>query len=279
MSLREGGRLLERAGTAAAVPAFATSLENGRVSGEHVDVLTRVFRNLEPAAQTKLSDQGERLVMLAENATSGRVRPLASATRRDGWRLTVTGLERLERQRRAVRLRVVGRQGNRDGSLVGDARPGDVGCVGGPPRGAGRSDVPRRSPRGLPDRSVGETVVPTRSRVVGTARRSRVPAPGDQRSSLSRTTPTRSPTVDRRWIGVSRASICLTSSWNSYVRRRACTRSRSATVSSSTPRGAWTWVARHGWPTAPNDERYAACTRPVLFRGVVSATRAPSCTT
>jgi hypothetical protein len=103
ISLREGGRLLERAGTAEAVPAIGASLEAGRLSGEHVDVLTRVLRTLEPAAQNKLTDRGERLVILAENATADE---FARAVRDEARRLQAEGdgLERLERQRRAVRL-------------------------------------------------------------------------------------------------------------------------------------------------------------------------------
>ncbi len=38
-SVRDGGRLLQRAETAAAVPEFGVSLNDGRVSGEHLDVL------------------------------------------------------------------------------------------------------------------------------------------------------------------------------------------------------------------------------------------------
>ncbi len=102
ISLRHGGRLLKRAETAGAVPAFGTSLDAGRVSGEHVDVLTRALRELEPAARGKLIDQGEHLVKLAEHSTADEfarsVREEARRVRADG-----DGLERLERQRRAIR--------------------------------------------------------------------------------------------------------------------------------------------------------------------------------
>ena len=40
-SLRNGDRLLKRADTAEAFPEFGMSLDGGRLSGEHVDVLTR----------------------------------------------------------------------------------------------------------------------------------------------------------------------------------------------------------------------------------------------
>lgn len=101
-SLSNGGKLLKRAETAATVPAFGTSLGEGRVSGEHVDVLTCTLRDLQPAAREKLVEQGDRLVKLAEQTTPDEfrhnVREEARRLERDG-----DGLERLERQRRAIR--------------------------------------------------------------------------------------------------------------------------------------------------------------------------------
>ncbi len=101
-SVSNGGKLLKRAETAEAVPALGTSLGEGRVSGEHVDVLTRTLRDLQPAVREKLVEQGERLVELAEQTTPDEfrhhVREEARRLERD-----VDGLERLERQRRAIR--------------------------------------------------------------------------------------------------------------------------------------------------------------------------------
>ncbi len=101
-SLRHGGRLLKRAATAGDVPAFGRSLDSGRVSGEHVDVLTRALRELEPAARAKLIDQGEHLVKLAEHSTADE---FARSVRQEARRLEADGdgLERLERQRRDIR--------------------------------------------------------------------------------------------------------------------------------------------------------------------------------
>ena len=102
-SLREGERIVERGATAAVVPSFGGSLEAGRVSGEHVDVLTRVLRQLEPAVRTKLIEAAPELVVVAEQSTADEfarvVRGEARRLEREG-----DGLERLERQRRAVRL-------------------------------------------------------------------------------------------------------------------------------------------------------------------------------
>ena len=57
-SVRHGGQLLQRAETVAAVPAFGVSLGEGRVSGEHVDVLTRMLRSVEPAVRNTLGRSG-----------------------------------------------------------------------------------------------------------------------------------------------------------------------------------------------------------------------------
>ena len=102
-SLRQAEQVLHRGETTAAVPEFGVSLDAGRVSGEHVDVLTRTLRQLEPAARAKLIDTAENLVLIAElvdvDEFARTVRAEARRLERDS-----DGLERLERQRRAVRL-------------------------------------------------------------------------------------------------------------------------------------------------------------------------------
>jgi hypothetical protein len=102
-SLRGGELLLRRAATADQVPSLGTSLDAGRVSGEHVDVLARTLRQLEPVIRTKLIDEAPCLVMIAEHVTADEfartVRAEARRLERDG-----DGLDRLERQRRAIRL-------------------------------------------------------------------------------------------------------------------------------------------------------------------------------
>ena len=78
-------------------------MDAGRVSGEHVDVLTGALRGAEPAVRDKLIDDGQRLARIAEHATPDEfarsVRDEARRLERDG-----DGLERLERQRRAIRF-------------------------------------------------------------------------------------------------------------------------------------------------------------------------------
>jgi len=102
-SVHHGGKLLQRAETAALVPSFAESLGDGRVSGEHVDVMTRVMRSLEPKIANQLAADGVRLVRLAQHSTPDEfARTLRDAARQ--LEAASDGLDRLERQRRAVRL-------------------------------------------------------------------------------------------------------------------------------------------------------------------------------
>ena len=102
-SLRGGEDLLRRAATIEQIPAIGTSLDAGRVAGEHVDVLTRTLRELQPAARQLLVDDGARLAMIAEQSTPDE---FARTVRDHARRLEADsdGLERLQRQRRAIRL-------------------------------------------------------------------------------------------------------------------------------------------------------------------------------
>jgi hypothetical protein len=102
-NLREGERLIKRAGTVEQIPTLGEALEAGRVSAGHVDVLTRVLAQLQPVPRQQLIDAGPSLVAIAENTTADEfARTVGDQARRlecDG-----DGLERLERQRRAVRF-------------------------------------------------------------------------------------------------------------------------------------------------------------------------------
>ena len=216
-SLRQTEVVFQRAGTAEVVPSLAVSLEAGRVSGEHVDVLTRVLRQLEPAARSKLIEAAPELVVVAEQSTADEfarvVRAEARRFERDG-----DGLERMERQRRAVRL-----------TTCSIARPG---------WGAGRRHGIRRRCCGwrivsmLRSRRCSTTPRPTGARVMrwrsrafcGLTRCSRrsmvkVPSWGVRRSlSLSITRP---PMPNRWSIGVFRSSypsVC----WPICISQRSC---------------------------------------------------------
>ena len=87
-SLRDGERLLHRAETAEQIPALASALDAGRVSGAHVDVLTRALAQLQPATRQELIDLAPSLVMVAENVTADEfartVRAEARRLERDG---------------------------------------------------------------------------------------------------------------------------------------------------------------------------------------------------
>ena len=102
-SLRQAEQVLSRATTVEQVPAMGASLDAGRVSGEHVDVFTRTLRQLEPAQRTRLVEAGPGLVVIAEQVTADE---FARTMRAEARRLQrdSDGLDRLERQRRAVRL-------------------------------------------------------------------------------------------------------------------------------------------------------------------------------
>ena len=102
-SLRQAEVVLGRAGTAEVVPSLGSSLEAGRVSGEHVDVATRALRQVEPVVRARLIEAIAGLVPIAEQCSADEfardVRAEARRLERDG-----DGLERLEQQRRAIRL-------------------------------------------------------------------------------------------------------------------------------------------------------------------------------
>ncbi|MEY2582309.1 MAG: hypothetical protein QOE09_2158, partial [Ilumatobacteraceae bacterium] len=69
-SLRHGEQIMHRAETVAEVPGFEASLEAGRVSGAHVDVLTRALAQLQPVPRQGLIDLAPTLVPVAENMSA-----------------------------------------------------------------------------------------------------------------------------------------------------------------------------------------------------------------
>ena len=84
-------------------PGSGSSLDAGRVSGDHVDVLTRTLRQSDPTVRDQLAGDAARLVLLAEASTAEE---FARSVRAEARRLESDGdgLDRLQRQRRAVRL-------------------------------------------------------------------------------------------------------------------------------------------------------------------------------
>jgi len=101
--LREAGRLLRRAETTDVVPEFGKALDAGRVSGAHVDVLTRALGQLEPEQRVGLIGQASSLVLIAERATPDE---FARTVRDEIRRLEqpCDAEQRLQRQQRAIRF-------------------------------------------------------------------------------------------------------------------------------------------------------------------------------
>ena len=102
-SIRQAEQVLRRGETVAQIAPFGSSLNAGRISGEHLDVLARTLRQADPAVREHLSADGERLVMVAENSTADE---FARNLRAEARRLETDNDAdaRLSRQRRAIRL-------------------------------------------------------------------------------------------------------------------------------------------------------------------------------
>jgi hypothetical protein len=101
----QGGaaRVIARQTTVEQAPAFAAAFDAGAIAGEHVDALARTLRSLEPEHRAPLIERQHALAAVATDSTVKEFeRALAAEVRRleaDG------GLSRLERQKRAARLR------------------------------------------------------------------------------------------------------------------------------------------------------------------------------
>ncbi len=102
-SLKDADRTLKRAQTTRVLPDLGEALADGAVSGVHVDVAGRALGQLEPRQQDALVERAGWLVGIAERSTPDEFRLALSAEVR---RIQADdGMARLERQRRATRLR------------------------------------------------------------------------------------------------------------------------------------------------------------------------------
>jgi hypothetical protein len=102
-TLRQAEQLLHRAEVTDQIAGLATSLDAGRVTAEHVDVVGRALRRLEPAQRGELVDQAPRLLLIAENSTPEEfARTVGDDVRRIEHDHDAD--TRLARQRKAVRL-------------------------------------------------------------------------------------------------------------------------------------------------------------------------------
>ena len=101
-SARDADRVLDRARTVEAIPALGEALDNGTVSGGHVDAVGRVLRQLEPRHRDALTASAGWLVKLAATVDARELHK-ALTVELDQLRAD-DGVSRLERQRRATRL-------------------------------------------------------------------------------------------------------------------------------------------------------------------------------
>jgi hypothetical protein len=103
VSLTEASRHFERAKTIEAVPELGQVLDAGQASAGHVDVVTRAMHDLNAVDRQRLAERGDALATAAARQSRDE---FAKTVRRHVRQLASgDGVERLERQRRAVRMR------------------------------------------------------------------------------------------------------------------------------------------------------------------------------
>ena len=102
VSLIEASRGFERAKTVEIVPELGLVLNAGETSAGHVDVVTRALRDLDAEQRRQLAERGD---VLARAAAMLPREEFAKTVRRELRQLAVDGMARLERQKRATRLR------------------------------------------------------------------------------------------------------------------------------------------------------------------------------
>jgi hypothetical protein len=102
-SVRDADLVVQRAGVADAAPSFGLALGDGRVAVGHLDQLGRSLRRLKPDQRSRLLADSARLLAIAADSTPDEFgRTLRSEERRLAGD---DGMDRLARQRAAVRLR------------------------------------------------------------------------------------------------------------------------------------------------------------------------------
>jgi hypothetical protein len=102
-SLNEATKTKERSDTLDKVPALADALDNASVTPGHVDAVTRATKSLDDHQRTELLDRVEGLIDVAAAATVEEFRRRLALEVKNIQR--DDGIDRLERQRRATRLR------------------------------------------------------------------------------------------------------------------------------------------------------------------------------
>ena len=102
-SQSEAGRVLERGRTLGATPSLAAALGAGEVTAAHVDVVTKAAKGFEGEQRASLLARADRLARFAAGATVAEFRRKIDAEVRAVQ--SGDGMDRLERQRRASRVR------------------------------------------------------------------------------------------------------------------------------------------------------------------------------
>ncbi|WP_420453155.1 HNH endonuclease [Ilumatobacter sp.] len=102
-TLSAATKTIERSTTLDALPAMAAALDTARTTPAHIDAITRETKNIDPRERDHVNERLDTLVDIATHATVDqfrrRVRTEIERARSDD------GTDRLERQRRATRLR------------------------------------------------------------------------------------------------------------------------------------------------------------------------------
>ena len=102
-SLGQASKSTERSATLDATPRLGATLGDGAITAGHIDALTRTSKRLDPAKRGALLERADALAAVAAAAT---VDEFARRLELEAKRLDdVDGEERLERQRRAARVR------------------------------------------------------------------------------------------------------------------------------------------------------------------------------
>jgi hypothetical protein len=102
-SLGQAAKTTERSATLAATPKLAGALDDGAITADHVDAVTRASKKLDGAKRTELIERADALVAVAK---AGTVDDFARRLDLETKRLQDDdGMDRLARQRRNARVR------------------------------------------------------------------------------------------------------------------------------------------------------------------------------
>ena len=104
-SNRHGAKVVARAAALASNPSFAGALDEGTLSGEHVDAFAKVVGGLDGPVKAGLAEAAPQLIRAAATSGSTPEEFTASLTAAAERLAADGGIGRLERQRRGTRLR------------------------------------------------------------------------------------------------------------------------------------------------------------------------------